>query len=163
MWIMTNRGFISVVSDRNDPTGETLLVRARQEAFFKDLVSPVHAVFTDPEADYPWRALMSKTDFMDILAAEVAGIDYPNFKNSVKDDLLHGLYSRVWSVLAVLGCGYHRFRGGGARRPTIDLDDQRDPDFAEQFADPDTDFYLSEAGEELVLAEPRRVTKRRKS
>lgn len=105
MWIITNRGLLSVVADKHDPTGDRLLVRARQREFLADLVEPLTEVFEDQEADYPYRCFMSRADFMDLLAVEVAGVDYPNFKNSVRDDVYHALLSKVWSILSVLGMG----------------------------------------------------------
>jgi hypothetical protein len=106
MWIVTNKGLVSVVRDRNDPN--TLLVRARQDGLLEEMIKEAGLnarVWQDEYADYPNRAKMSTIDFTDLLYAQVRRIDYPNFKNSVKNSKLHALYSRVWSVLSELGMG----------------------------------------------------------
>lgn len=103
MWIFTNKGILSVVQDRNHK--ETLLVRARQKGFLESIVENPEEVFHDPAADYPYRIFMSRTDFAGLLVTQMERINYPNFKNSVEDNVLHSLYSKVWSVMSVLGMG----------------------------------------------------------
>ena len=110
MWIITNKGIISVVQDRHDP--ERLLVRSRNKAFLQSVVEDLgHEVTEDQNADYPYRLFMGRMEFMDVLLQEVEKIKYPNFKNSVVDPVLQGLYSKVWSILSVLGMGRYYGRG----------------------------------------------------
>jgi hypothetical protein len=52
-----------------------------------------------PSADYLFRTTVRRDMVAQAVAEHIAGIDYPNFKNSVRDDLRHSAYSGVWSVL----------------------------------------------------------------
>ena len=119
---MTNKGLLSVVADRNDPSGDTLLVRGRQEQFTRVTLAG-HQVFHDPKADYPYRCFMSKADFAAIMTSEIGEIDYDNFKNSVADPVLHGLYHKVWSIMSVLGCGLFSRRDRRRGVPVEEADD----------------------------------------
>ncbi|MEQ1761587.1 MAG: hypothetical protein ABL984_00445 [Pyrinomonadaceae bacterium] len=115
MWIITNRGLLSAVEDRGDRA--TIIVRARQDGLLETLLNEAELeaeVWRDDTADYPNRVRLSRVDFADLLYSQVLKIDYPNFKDSVKDPKLKGLLSRVWGILADLGMG--RFYGIGPRR-----------------------------------------------
>ncbi len=96
MWIMTNTGFLSCVQNRNKP--EQLLVRARAEGEIESIF-PGADVFTDPNADYHFRAYICKEAVAKKIAEQILGIDYDNFKNSVRDHDLHHAYSGCWSVM----------------------------------------------------------------
>lgn len=116
MWLITNRGLLSVVQDLDDP--DTLIVRARQDGLLEELIAEAGLkarVWQDEYADYPNRAKMSRVDFTDLVYNQVLRIDYPNFKNSVRDPKLKSLLSCVWSVLSDLGMG--KYYGLG-RRPS---------------------------------------------
>src|SRR3954471_24140384 len=102
MWLLTPRGFLSVVQDRDDPG--RLLVRARVGSdlhALKDLIpdiEPVHGQGTD----YPWRAWVDRQSWTRAVAALAGEIDYPNFKNAVRDRQGReraAVYGRVWSEL----------------------------------------------------------------
>lgn len=41
---------------------------------------------------------MTKTQFAELLARRVSEINYPNFKNSVREDGLHDLYADFWDL-----------------------------------------------------------------
>ena len=145
MWIMTNRGFYSIVEKPWDKPDKTLTVRARQrsdiEAFMKliddrDLDAIPNArekhaaegsdfIEFDGKADYAWRIRAPRTTVGLVLARLIGAIDYDNFKNSVyKAGLTEhaSCYSGVWSVMARLQDGggrYHRGaeeKGGGAQK-----------------------------------------------
>jgi len=106
MWIITNRGPLSVVQDFDNPA--LLLVRARQEGLLDELIGESKVdvpVFYDGSADYPHRASMSRFEFAEIVFEQIEQIDYPNFKNSVQSHQLRSLFHRVWVVLAELGHG----------------------------------------------------------
>jgi hypothetical protein len=34
------------------------------------------------------------------MAREIGGVDYPNFKDSVTDDVLHEAYLAIWVIMA---------------------------------------------------------------
>ena len=99
MWLFQKSSFVSIVQNRDDP--ETLLVRARvaghiQQAF------PEAKVFTDPNADYLYRAFIGRKAVAQAVAASIEYIDYDNFKDSVDDDQLHVAYMKVWSTMEKL-------------------------------------------------------------
>ena len=85
MWAFTNKGFFSVVQDRNDST--RLLVRSRikgdLERVFDDAIKHCGAFITEtPDADYRFRVFLPKEMVVAEIAREVNEIDYGNFKNS---------------------------------------------------------------------------------
>lgn len=101
MWICLNNGFFSVVAPADDLNGEYLIVRARRQGDIERYFPGVK-VERRPERDYLFRATVAREEVSAVIAAEIAGLDYNNFKNSVRDDRLHGAYSRVWGTMASL-------------------------------------------------------------
>tara|TARA_R110002074_G_C12009649_1_gene615240 strand:- start:117 stop:440 length:324 start_codon:yes stop_codon:yes gene_type:complete len=93
MWICDNEGFLSIVKNRNDD--ETLLVRARARKHLYNIF-PDCELFTDADADYPFRTYIKRVDVVETIARRLTGINYDNFKDSVDDDVLHNAYSDVW-------------------------------------------------------------------
>lgn len=106
MWICTNKAFLSIVepspADRK-LHGDVLLVRARRqgdiEAVFEKLAGKVEK---RPERDYLFRAYIPRPTVANVIANSISAIQYPNFKDSVKNKLLHDAYARIWSVMAAL-------------------------------------------------------------
>jgi hypothetical protein len=99
MWICLNDGFVSVVKDRTDPKGQTVLVRARRLGHLKAFLGRhgKGAMITEMEAaDYRFRVKLPRAKLQAIMAARLDGLDYDNFKNSVKDKELHDLYMQWW-------------------------------------------------------------------
>lgn len=105
MWLMTKHGFYSVVAHRNKP--ETLLVRARDRQHLENLAhSTPFANFRieeTPEADYPYRAEVRRTQWGSILTWLNAEIDYGNFKDAVYHQPTDtgrygGFLTRVWEI-----------------------------------------------------------------
>ena len=103
MWLCLNRSFLSIVepSDQDVNTGDMLLVRARRKGDI-EAVFPAAKVEKRPERDYLFRALLPRQEVAAAIADQVRGIDYPNFKNSVKNSKLHDAYARIWSIMAAL-------------------------------------------------------------
>lgn len=99
MWCCLNRSFISIVADRHDK--KRLLVRARIAGHI-EAVFPDAEVFTDVEADYFYRAYISRAEVGRVLAAEVRRIDYDNFKSSVANQALHDAYLGFWRIMHTL-------------------------------------------------------------
>ncbi len=99
MWIFQNDSFLSVVEHRDQPG--MLLVRSRVEGDIQK-VFPAVEVFQIGDADYRYRAIVSRDDLKAALAAAVDGIDYPNFKNSIaKEDVKRKqAYLSVWTAMA---------------------------------------------------------------
>ena len=114
MWTMTaNGGFLSAVQHDEDP--DLLVVRSRVKAdaltlaqylvLYRHLASePRDMLITYATSDYPWRVIVPRDVFASFLAAQVAAIDYGNFKAAVgliSPEHAHA-YARVWADLLVL-------------------------------------------------------------
>lgn len=111
MWIFTNFGFFSAVGHRANP--DILLIRARCLSDANALVDKYgvilgvtreNVIFT-PNADYAYRVLVSRSAWAQVVAQVVNDIDYPNFKNSVYDNMgedRYHLYGDVWSTMLKL-------------------------------------------------------------
>jgi hypothetical protein len=93
MWICFNNAFVSVVQDRDKPG--YLLVRARRKAHLTKLF-PKAKITETPKRDYRWRVSVPPLYMADLVAKHIIGIDYGNFKDSVKEDALHDMYSLWW-------------------------------------------------------------------
>jgi hypothetical protein len=98
MWIFFNDAFLSVVADSADPKGNRLLVRARAVGQIEP-VFPTAEVFQVPGSDYAYRAWVPRQTVAENLAARAKAMDYPNFKNSIKDPGYHDAAMEVWSVM----------------------------------------------------------------
>lgn len=98
MWMFFNDGFISIVADKAEPTGERLLVRSRArghiEAVFKGA-----SVFTVPQSDYAYRAWVHRSDVAAVVADRIENLSYTNFKNSIRDHDYHDAAMGVWGVM----------------------------------------------------------------
>jgi hypothetical protein len=105
MWIFLNDAFLSVVAHRHEP--DMLLVRARARGDI-ERVFPDADVSHSPDADYAYRATLAREVVARVLAEQVAGITYPNFKSSIKEPDRHDACMAVWSVM-------HRFQTDRAR------------------------------------------------
>ena len=100
MWLCFNDAFLSVVANPADPA--TLTVRARRKGDLEAVFGQQVEVLTLPGRDYQFRAFIPRRVVADTVAAELAGIDYGNFKDSVADAPLHDAYMKVWGVMANL-------------------------------------------------------------
>ncbi len=96
MWVFLNDAFLSIVQHNGD--SDMLLVRSRTAPDIKR-VFPDAKVLVTPGADYRFRATVPRADVAAALQAEVADIDYPNFKNSVQEDDRHNAYGAVWLTM----------------------------------------------------------------
>ena len=107
MWICLNNAFLSAVA--KDCAADELLVRARVKNHITN-VFPDAKVKTSDNTDYRFRAVVKRDAIAKALADQVKCIQYPNFKDSVRDDNLHSAYSRVWSAMYTL-----QSKGGNSR------------------------------------------------
>ncbi len=96
MWIFTNTGFLSVVAHREKES--TLLVRARRTGEIESIF-PDASVYEMENADYHYRAEVSREKVSQVMANQIKNIDYDNFKSSVSDNNRHDAYMDVWSVM----------------------------------------------------------------
>ena len=99
MWICLNDGFLSIV--RKDCKADELLVRARRKGDIEKLF-PEATVTVVMHADYRYRAVVPVEGVIAAISCEIENIDYPNFKNSVRDEKLHTAYARVWGTMMYL-------------------------------------------------------------
>jgi hypothetical protein len=100
MWISLSNAFLSIVSNPDDAA--TLLVRARRKGDIESVFGSQHEVVTLPGRDYQFRAFIPRNVAASAIGEALKAISYPNFKNSVDDDALHGAYAKVWGVMADL-------------------------------------------------------------
>ena len=100
MWVCLSDAFLSIVHKDCEP--DELLVRARRQG-------DIQKVFPDAKVkktvgnDYLYRAVIKRTvvaEAMTKLAMET--IDYPNFKNTVRDNKLHSAFNAIWHTIAKL-------------------------------------------------------------
>ena len=96
MWIFLNDAFLSLVADRFD--SGSLLVRARRAGDI-DAVFPGADVTESDVADYRFRATIPRAEVVARLVERIGSIEYPNFKDSVRDPLRHDAYTNVWRVM----------------------------------------------------------------
>ena len=98
MWLMTTRGFYSVVEHRDD--ADRLLVRARCQA---DIAALSDLVAGEPvrldDADYAWRVETTRDEWKAAMQVLVGEITYPNFKSAIMDDAHVHAYHQVWGVM----------------------------------------------------------------
>ena len=94
MWIFLSDAFLSVVADRDEPSGPRLLVRARREG----------DVTTTPAADYRYRAWLPRERVAAVLMQQVETLAYASFKSSIRDHAYHDAAMGAWSVM-------HRYQG----------------------------------------------------
>jgi len=100
MWIMLNDAFLSIVQ-KDCPVG-SLLVRARRAKDIKRVFGKRVKIVRTEGADYLFRAVVSRSEVVAALENEVEGIDYGNFKDSVRDTELHSAYLNVWTAMAAV-------------------------------------------------------------
>ena len=96
MWIQFNNAFLSIVENRENTT--ELLVRARVKGDIEK-VFPEADVFEDNNADYKYRAFISKAIVAEKIMLKVTEINYDNFKNSVKEIETKKVYGNIWAEL----------------------------------------------------------------
>jgi hypothetical protein len=103
MWICLNNAFISAVQDEGD--ANMLRIRARNRRHLETLFpKDKKNILSRKDTDYRFRVFIPKAEFAALLAQKAMEIDYPNFKDSVRDSKLHDLYASFWR----LHWGYQR-------------------------------------------------------
>ena len=110
MWVFTKVGFFSIVRADPGPDGEELvMVRARVltdlerlSAFASELGTDLGSIHAWPGRDYPYRLIVGRDTWAELLHDLAAAIDYPNFKAEVSrgdGPSRARLYGQVWSVM----------------------------------------------------------------
>jgi len=158
MWLFTKYGFFSVVQTYDDPEKMMIRGRCREDlerlaAFALDQAAiglPDNVIET-PKADYHYRLICDRADWL-VIAYELAqDVDYGNFKNQIKDDYRHSLYERVWGVMRDLQnkCEWEEAQlrfdpddlPAEGRTYFDDLADDNLPSLPDELDDPDSPFY----------------------
>jgi hypothetical protein len=96
MWLFTNTGFVSAVSN-----GKDLMVRARdKESLMPIAESAKTEIISSPQNDYPYRVIVTHDFFAKWVAHMASDITYKNFKSEVAatrgHEFAHPLM-KVWS------------------------------------------------------------------
>lgn len=99
MWLCLPDSFLSIVHKDCGP--DELLVRARRPGDIEH-VFPQAKVRQDLSSDYRYRAVLKREEVAAALVAHVGWMEYPNFKNEVKDGPLHRAYAAIWGIMANL-------------------------------------------------------------
>ena len=107
MWIFTNKGFLSIVEDWDDPG--RLLVRARYEGDIERHFGGETEVIELEDSDYRFRAFFPREKVQAVIDRELSSLDYGNFKNSFDCDNVslsletreerHDALFKVWSTM----------------------------------------------------------------
>ena len=98
MWLFTNTGFVSAVSN-----GKDLMVRARDRQSLEPIAESAKVeIIQTPHNDYPYRVIVSHEFFATWVAHMAMNITYKNFKSEVTAtrgyEFAHPLM-QVWSVM----------------------------------------------------------------
>lgn len=100
MWICLSDAFLSIV--HKDCARDELLVRARRQGDIEK-VFPDAVVLKTVGNDYLYRAAIKRTVVAEALSKlALETIDYPNFKNTVRDNKLHSAFNAIWHTIARL-------------------------------------------------------------
>ena len=96
MWLFTSKSFISIVQKPGDT--DLLTVRGRIKGDIENLF-PDAKVEADKGTDYKYRAKVPREVVAKVVADQVMGLGYSNFKNTVKQNKRHDAYMDVWSAM----------------------------------------------------------------
>lgn len=97
MWIFLSNAFLSIV-DKGDPSGATLLVRARRRGDI-EAVFPEAEVIEGTGTDYRYRARIQRRRVAEAIAQQIENIRYGNFKSTVHDHDRHDAYMDTWQAM----------------------------------------------------------------
>ena len=98
MWLFTNTGFVSAVSN-----GKDLMVRSRDRESLEPIAESAKTeIIATPQNDYPYRVIVTHEFFAKWVAHMVMTTTYKNFKSEVA--ATRGGYfakplNQVWSVM----------------------------------------------------------------
>ena len=101
MWIFTNNGMLSIVAHRDRP--DCLLVRAREPGAI-EAIFPEAKVKRTMNADYRYRAAISRGHVAVVLANKLFRLGYTNFKASISasKQAYHDACMDVWTRMTEL-------------------------------------------------------------
>jgi hypothetical protein len=96
MWIAHTEGWISIVSHRDDP--EVLLVRARRDDHITHLWPDAEIIIL-ADADYRYRAAISREMVAEVIAEVLINMEYDDFKSHVSDVELRTSFLSIWDFM----------------------------------------------------------------
>ena len=107
MWLSTNTGFVSAVSN-----GKDLMVRARDRESLEPIAESAKTeILVTPQNDYPYRVTVTHEFFAKWVSHMVMTVTYNNYKSKVAAtrgyDFAHPLM-KVWTAM-------HEVEDAGAR------------------------------------------------
>lgn len=106
MWLFCKSGFFSAV--QHSKLDGMMHVRARFEGDLERIAKKYRIaldVIHTPSNDYPYRADISRTDWIKVVKGETIDIHYENFKNEVHDGTSRDqAYMAVWSAMRRNSC-----------------------------------------------------------
>jgi hypothetical protein len=108
VWIAWDGGWLSVVEDPKDPRYLTVRARVRSDLdrLRSNYLPRLGATQYTPRRDYAYRARTTRKTFGSALAKMAARIDYPNFKEAVRErqgPRRASIYSNIWFAGLDLG------------------------------------------------------------
>ncbi len=104
MWIMLDKGFISMVQHKDDP--DLMLVRARVGADLANVFGDDIDIAEDPSADYLYRTVLSRQRVAETLRDAVLGLDYIShakdvaLERSAPNKHRHDAYYGTWTAMS---------------------------------------------------------------
>lgn len=97
MWIITTGAFVSIVEHRDDPG--MLIVRGRFAGDAARFLGVQLAREKEtPDADYRFRIVTKREAVEKAVVRAVRGVQYPNFKDSIREAWRKALAMRIWSI-----------------------------------------------------------------
>ena len=102
MWIITTRGFYSVVEHREDSNKVMVRARCKEDIDALCELIPDAESFEMQTSDYAWRIVVARAEWIEALIKMSEAVDYDNFKNAVDSPKHHDAYINVWADLLAL-------------------------------------------------------------
>lgn len=98
MWICMNDAFVSIVEDFSDKNKVVVRARVGEDLValfpdFKDDIIETH------DSDYQFRLFLDREFVAMIVRNRIMGINYPNFKDSVKQSWRKTAYMKIWEIM----------------------------------------------------------------
>mgnify|MGYP001279191610 CR=1 FL=1 len=103
MWLFLSDSYLSVVAHREQPG--SLLVRARNKQHIENFL-PGRDWFKLEHSDYPYRLVISKNEFAELMLDYITDIKYCNFKSSVTENDYRLYCSNIWKLMYEYGRNY---------------------------------------------------------
>jgi hypothetical protein len=143
MWLFTRYGFFSVTVSQQDHTKIQIRARAEQdlerllgftERYGLHLSVQGGGVIETPKDDYRYRLIINRDQWPGLAYALADDVDYPNFKDQIKDLARHRLYEEVWRTMARLRQPVNFADLGTDNLPALS-DELNQDDFGSDFLD----------------------------